>query len=123
MWCDLTLHIQSKTAADIRAFNPCEGGGEVIFLPGTQFHITKVNAATKESVGRGDLTMAERFTGQAKPENVVFFKIGDPIPRRLWPDGISIRNPTVLKAIATLTDEEILEWLKNIEGSRPEDIE
>lgn len=48
LWGETTFHIQSKTAADIRSFNPGEGGGEVVFKSGTHFHVTKVDKAKKQ---------------------------------------------------------------------------
>ena len=48
LWGKTTLHIQGKTGRDIRAFNPGEGGGEIVYLPGTKFHVTKANDATHE---------------------------------------------------------------------------
>jgi 8-oxo-dGTP pyrophosphatase MutT (NUDIX family) len=42
LWGDNTFYIKSKSARDLRAFNPEEGGGEVVFKSGTKFHVTKV---------------------------------------------------------------------------------
>jgi phage-related protein (TIGR01555 family) len=42
LWGDHTMVIQSKTARDIRSFNPGEGGGEVVFKQNTPFLVTKV---------------------------------------------------------------------------------
>jgi hypothetical protein len=48
LWGKTTLHIESKTARDIRSFNSGEGGGEVVFTPGTHWHVIKVNKSTQE---------------------------------------------------------------------------
>ncbi len=48
LWGSHTFHIKSKSAADIRAFNPGEGGGEVVFQAGSKFHVTKVDVPSKQ---------------------------------------------------------------------------
>lgn len=46
LWGDHTFKIKSKTGRDIRAFNPGEGGGEVVFKNNTAFLVTKVDGMT-----------------------------------------------------------------------------
>ncbi len=48
LWGSHTFHIKSKSAADIRSFNPSEGGGEVVFRAGSKFHVTKVDVPSKQ---------------------------------------------------------------------------
>jgi hypothetical protein len=49
LWGDHTMHIQSKTAADLsKSFNTQEGGGEVVFRHNTKFIVTKADPKTKE---------------------------------------------------------------------------
>lgn len=46
LWGHYSFVIESKTAADIRKFNPSEGGGEVVFKNNTAFAIKKVQGNT-----------------------------------------------------------------------------
>jgi hypothetical protein len=51
LWGDHTMEIQSKSARDISLLNPQEGGGEVVFMPHTAFHVvsnTGKHAVLKE---------------------------------------------------------------------------
>jgi hypothetical protein len=43
LWGEHTLEIESKSARDISLLNPQEGGGEVVFMPHTAFHVVSNN--------------------------------------------------------------------------------
>ena len=46
LWGDYSFEMESKTARDIRAFNPSEGGGEVVFKNNTAFFVSKIEGKT-----------------------------------------------------------------------------
>jgi hypothetical protein len=63
-----------------------------------------------------DEMMNERMTAHPRPEDMIITNLEDPRPRCLL-DGRAITDPDTLRAIAKLTDYEVMEWLDNIEGN------
>lgn len=45
LWGNYTLEIHGKSARDLSILNPHEGGGEVVFLPNTAFHVESNNGS------------------------------------------------------------------------------
>jgi hypothetical protein len=67
--------------------------------------------------GRTDEEMLrERLTAHPRPEDMIITRLEDPRPR-LLPDNRIITDPDTLRAIAKLTDYEVMERLDNIEGN------
>ena len=74
----------------------------------------------KQQPGDVEPTPAEDRIGDHEPAGqMIFTKWGDPLPR-LLPDGRIVRDS---KSVENLTDDEVMEWLDNIEGADPEDVE
>ena len=72
--------------------------------------------------GRTDEEMLnERLIAHPRPEHMIITKLGDPRPR-LLPDNRIITDPDTIRAVANLSDVDVMEWLDNIEGASPEEI-
>lgn len=59
-----------------------------------------------------------RISNHTPPELMIFTKLSDPLPRCL-PDCRVVKDPDVLRAVAGMTDEEVMEWLDIAEGKPP----